>query len=154
MQEVGRQRALALGFHIDSVIGDVHVLPFPDNHFDVVTLQFASRHLRVQDVFTEIHRVLKPGGRFFHSDMLRPANPRVERLYYAYLRACLSLTSLLFRSNSAAKSLRAYFIDALEMFYSANELSGVLRELGFRDVSSKTLLAGMIGFHRAVKPAA
>lgn len=154
MQEVGRQRALSLGFHIDSVIGDVHALPFPDHHFDVVTLQWASRHLRVTDVFTEIHRVLKPGGRFFHCDMLRPANPLVESMYYAYLRACLSLTSFLFRSNSSAKSLRTYFIDALEMFYSADELSGVLQELGFRDVTSKTLLGGMIGFHRAVKPAA
>lgn len=43
MQEVGQQRAEALGFHINSVIGDVHSLPFPDAHFDIVTLQFASR---------------------------------------------------------------------------------------------------------------
>ena len=34
MQDVGRQRAAACGFHIHSVIGDVHELPFPDNHFD------------------------------------------------------------------------------------------------------------------------
>jgi len=154
MQVVGKQRAQALGFNIGSTIGDVHVLPFPDNHFDVVTLQWASRHLRVKDVFSEIHRVLKPGGRFFHCDMLRPANPTVERIYYAYLRVCLSLTSLMFRSNSAAKSLRTYFIDALEMFYSADELSEVLRGLGYCDVSSKTRMAGTIGFHRAVKPAA
>lgn len=152
MQVVGKQRAQALGFHIGSVIGDVHVLPFPDNHFDVVTLQWASRHLRVKEIFAEIHRVLKPGGRFFHCDLLRPANPLVERIYYAYLRACLSLTSLMFRSNSAAKNCRKYFIDALEMFYSADEMSEVLRAQGFRDISSKTLLAGMIGFHRAVKP--
>jgi SAM-dependent methyltransferase len=58
-----------------------HVLPFPDNHFDVVTLQYASRHLRVDRVFGEILRVLKPGGRFHHCDMLRPGNPLMERLY-------------------------------------------------------------------------
>ena len=46
MQEVGRQRAGALGFRIPSVIGDVHALPFPDNHFDVVTRQYAPRYLR------------------------------------------------------------------------------------------------------------
>jgi demethylmenaquinone methyltransferase/2-methoxy-6-polyprenyl-1,4-benzoquinol methylase len=33
MQEVVRQRAKRLGFHINSVIADVHTLPFPDNHF-------------------------------------------------------------------------------------------------------------------------
>ena len=58
MQEVGRQLAEQEGFHIESVIGDVHKLPFPDNHFDVVTLQWASRHLRVMDVYAEIRRVL------------------------------------------------------------------------------------------------
>ena len=153
MQEVGRARAQAAGFHIDSVIGDVHRLPFPDNHFDRVTLQFASRHLRVKEVFSEIRRVLKPGGSFHHCDMLRPGNPVVEKLYYGYLRACLAVTGLLFRSGTAAMNAKKYFLDALELFYSADELSEVLQSLGYVDVRSKTLLAGMIGFHRAVKPA-
>jgi len=155
MQEVGRQRAEARGLKLaSSTIGDVHVLPFPDNHFDVVTLQWASRHLRVRDLFTEIHRVLKPGGRFHHCDMLRPGNPLVEKLYYAYLRGSLAITGLLFGSGSAALGAKKYFIEALEMFYSAEELSQVLRELGYRDVISKSLLAGMIGLHRAAKPLA
>src|SRR6476661_4010581 len=79
MQEVGAREASRRGFRIRSFIGDVHELPFPDNHFDLVTLQFASRHLRVKRVFSEILRVLKPGGHFHHCDMLRPANPIVER---------------------------------------------------------------------------
>ena len=152
MQEVGRQRAEARGFRIGSTIGDVHKLPFPDNHFDVVTLQFASRHLRIREVFSEIHRVLKPGGRFHHCDMLRPANRTVEKAYYAYLRFCLSFTGFVFRSGPAALNCKRYFINALEMFYSAEELSSVLVELGFRDVNYKTVFAGMLGFHRAVKP--
>ena len=152
MQEVGKQRAGALGLHIDSTIGDVHKLPFPDNHFDLVTLQWASRHLRIREVFSEIRRVLKPGGRFCHCDMLRPANPVVKKLYYVYLRACLSITGLLFRSGPPTQNCKKYFMDALDMFYSAEELSLVLKELQFRDVSAKTMMAGMIGFHRAVKP--
>ena len=154
MQEVGRQRAEAKGFHIASTIGDVHELPFPDNHFDVVTLQFASRHLRVRQVFSEIRRVLKPGGHFHHCDMLRPGNRTVERLYYAYLRMCLSFTGFLFRSGPAALNCKQYFINALQMFYSAEELSVVLRELDYVDVTAKTPLFGMLGFHRAVKPQA
>jgi len=152
MQEVGQQRAQARGLRIQSVIGDVHELPFPDNHFDVVTLQYASRHLRVKRVFEEIRRVLKPGGRFYHCDMLRPGNPVVEKLYYAYLRFCLAMTGTLFRSGQPALNCKKYFIDALQMFYSADELCGMLRDLGYRDVAAKTLFAGMIGFHRATKP--
>jgi demethylmenaquinone methyltransferase/2-methoxy-6-polyprenyl-1,4-benzoquinol methylase len=152
MQAVGRQRAEAQGFRIHSVIGDVHALPFPDNHFDIITLQFASRHLRVKHVFSEIHRVLKPGGHFYHCDMLRPGNPLVEKLYYAYLRMCLAFTGFMFRSGTAALNCKKYFINALEMFYSADELSDVLRELGYCDVAAKTVFAGMLGFHRAAKP--
>lgn len=152
MQEVGRKLADQEGFHIESVIGDVHKLPFPDNHFDVVTLQWASRHLRIMDVCGEISRVLKPGGYFYHCDMLRPGNKVVEKLYYTYLRASLSITAVLFQSGDAARNCKKYFINALSLFYSAEEFSQMLRHIGFENVSHKTLLCGMIGFHRAMKP--
>jgi len=154
MQEVGQKNARALGFEIRSIIDDVHTLPFPDNHFDIVTLQFASRHLRVRRVFSEIRRVLKPGGRFHHSDMLRPSNPVVEQLYYTYLRFCLSFTARVFRSGQPALDCKDYFINALRMFYSAPELSDMLEDLGYCNVSHRTVFAGMLGFHRAVKPRA
>jgi demethylmenaquinone methyltransferase / 2-methoxy-6-polyprenyl-1,4-benzoquinol methylase len=152
MQEVGRHNAEMLGFHIHSVIDDVHTLPYPDGSFDVATLQFASRHLRIRQVASEIRRVLKPGGRFYHCDMLRPGNPTVEKLYYAYLRFCLWFTGFLFRSGPAALNCKEYFIQALQMFYSAQELSDMLEDVGFQDVTAKTVMAGMLGFHRAVKP--
>ncbi len=152
MQAVGQESAHKLGMQIDSTIGDVHSLPFPDNHFDVVTLQYASRHLRIMDVCHEIRRVLKPGGCFYHCDMLRPSNKIVEWSYYAYLRFCLNFTALLFRSSTSALDCKEYFINALRMFYSADELSELLRDVGFEKVSSQTLLGGMIGYHRAMKP--
>jgi demethylmenaquinone methyltransferase/2-methoxy-6-polyprenyl-1,4-benzoquinol methylase len=152
MQEVGRRNAEALGMRIRSVIDDVHTLPYPDSTFDVVTLQFASRHLRIQRVASEIRRVLKPGGRFYHCDMLRPGNRVVERLYYAYLRFCLWFTGFLFRSGPAALNCKKYFIQALQMFYTPQELSDMLEDVGFRDVTAKTVFSGMLGFHRAVKP--
>ena len=36
MQTVGRQRARDRDMHIRASIGDVHKLPYPDNHFDLV----------------------------------------------------------------------------------------------------------------------
>jgi demethylmenaquinone methyltransferase / 2-methoxy-6-polyprenyl-1,4-benzoquinol methylase len=151
MQEVGCRTAEQQGLRIESVIGDVHKLPFPDNHFDVVTLQYASRHLRIMDVSTEILRVLKPGGHFYHCDMLRPGNKVIESLYYAYLRACLTTTAWIFRSSPAAQNCKKYFISALRLFYSAEELSQLLRQVGYQSVTSKTLLSGMVGFHKALK---
>jgi demethylmenaquinone methyltransferase/2-methoxy-6-polyprenyl-1,4-benzoquinol methylase len=152
MQEVGRQRAAARGMKISSTIGDVHHLPFPDGHFDVVTLQWASRHLRIRQVAQEVLRVLRPGGRFHHCDMLRPASPVVEKLYYAYLKFCLNFTGMVFKSGVPALNCKRYFINALQMFYSAEEFSTLLREVGFVDVTHKTVFCGMIGYHRAAKP--
>src|SRR5689334_7445413 len=135
MQEVGRSCANRLGFQIKGAIADVHRLPFPDSHFDVVTLQWATRHLRVIDVFTEIRRVLKPGGRFYHCDMLRPANKIVEIAYYLYLHACVAIISTAFGSGPAALKCRKYFVDAIRMFYSTEQLSEILRELGYAHVA-------------------
>ena len=154
MQRVGRRLAGRQGLRVHSVICDVHELPFPDNHFDVVTLQWATRHLRALKVFSEIHRVLKPGGHFYHCDMLRPHVKMVEKLYIFYLKICLRLISRAFGSGSAALGCRGYFVDAVRMFYSVAELSSALSELGFSDVVGRPVLAGAVGFHAARKSAA
>jgi len=150
MQHVGQQQANAQGFHIDSTITDVHTLPFPDNHFDIVTIQFASRHLRLITVIKEIKRVLKPGGHFYHSDMLRPSNRLVEKAYFAYLTACVSIVAWVFKSNKYALGCKKYFVDALKMFYSPEEMTQLLYEQGFITVSSTSLLGGVVGSHKAI----
>lgn len=153
MQEEGQKRAKARGFKIESYIKDVHALPFPDASFDVVTLQFASRHLRVVDVFSEIRRVLRPGGSFYHCDMLRPANPLVATLYGGYLKACVSGTALAFGSGAAAWSCRNYFVRAIELFYSSAELTEMLKGIGFNEVTAQNAPGGVVAWHRAVKHA-
>lgn len=152
MQIVGRQRAQQRGLLIHATIGDVHRLPYPDAHFDIVTLQWASRHLRLDEVLEEVRRVLKPGGHFHHCDMLRPAHPRVAKLYFAYLRFCLNFTAALFRSGAPALNCRRYFIEALDNFYSPEEFSDLLRAHGMVHVVHRSLLAGLVGVHRAQKP--
>ncbi len=151
MQEVGKDRAERQGFSIKGHICDVHELPFPDNHFDVVTLQWATRHLRVIEVFSEINRVLKPGGHFYHCDMLRPANKMVEEFYCLYLKACLSLISWAFRCGPVSLKCRNYFVQAIRMFYSTEELSNVLSDLGFSNVIGNSVLGGTVAFHKACK---
>ena len=152
MQEVGGKVAREQGLTIHSHIGDVHRLPFPDDHFDVVTLQWATRHLRVIEVTREIHRVLKPGGRFYHCDMLRPANKIVAQAYYAYLTAIVGLISRAFRSAPAALACKRYFVDAIRLFYSTDEFSKLLEHQGFVDVKGRSVLLGTVAFHGAQKP--
>lgn len=151
MQKVGKERAAEQGFEINGHICDVHSLPFPDNHFDVVTLQYATRHLRVIEVFSEIKRVLKPGGSFHHFDMLRPSSKIIEEAYCLYLKGCLKATSWAINSGPEAKACRNYFVEAIRLFYSTEELSRLLSELGFDNVTGRSLLGGTVAMHKACK---
>lgn len=48
------------------VVADLEKLPFPDNSFDAVTSLWVLEHVHHPDrIFSEISRVLKPGGKFF-----------------------------------------------------------------------------------------
>ena len=151
MQDVGKERIGRLGFEVESVIGDVHKLPFPDDTFDIVTLEAASRHLRLVEAFSEILRVLKPGGSFHHCDMLKPRSKYLEQAYLAYLRASLFATGIIFRSESNVWGCVDYFIEAIREFYTSGELSSLLRYVGFVDVNDRSVFGGMVAFHKAVK---
>lgn len=151
MQDVGQKLARENGVEIESFVGDVHKLPFPDNSFDVVTLQWASRHLQIVDVFSEIHRVLKPGGSFYHHDMLRPENPVVQTLYSIYLKGCLSATALIFSSGKEAWGCRNYFVEAIELFYSSREITEILEHVGFTKVIAEDAIGGTMANHRAYR---
>ncbi len=150
MQEAGRNRARKYGVRIDSVIHDVHELPFPDRSFDVVTLQAASRHLQLDKVLPEIRRVLKPGGEFYHCDLLKPSNRAVGWLYLHFVRLAVGWTAWLFGSTDPSRKCRNYFKDAITNFYTPEELSEVFRLVGFARVTcEKSIWGGMVGFHKA-----
>lgn len=158
MQKIGAANAAVKGFSIKSVISDAHELPFERDNFDTVTLEFATRHLEVNKAFSEIYRVLKPGGHFYHFDLVKPVNPLVTFIYYNYLRFMIPVTSFTFlrkkkfdRSRKRFFKLGSYFIDAIHNFYTADELSVILKELGFKEVKSKTLAGGTFAIHQAGK---
>ena len=150
MQEEGANRAKKYGVSIDSIIQDVHQLPFADHSFDVITLQAASRHLQMDKVLPEILRVLKPGGKFYHCDMLKPSSPIVEWFYLNFLRLSVAWTALLFRSSDASKHCGSYFKEAISHFYTPEELTEVFRLVGFSNVTcKKSIWGGMVGFHKS-----
>ncbi len=69
-----RLRELLDRTHVPAAIvdGDVHDLPFPDSSFDTVTasLVFCSVDLPAR-ALAEVHRVLRPGGRFLFHEHVR-----------------------------------------------------------------------------------
>jgi SAM-dependent methyltransferase len=65
---------------------DAEKLPFPDNHFDVVTVAFGLRNMTHKDqAIAEMRRVLKPGGRLLvleFSKVWKPLAPAYD--FYSF----------------------------------------------------------------------
>ncbi len=143
-----RQRNLTIRAHVC----DAHTLPFADASFDAVTLQFASRHLKIVRAFKEIYRVLKPGGIFCHNDMLRPTSRAVLVPYLVYLRFSVWFTAKLFRSSAESMKCVGYFANAIRHFYTPRELTELLKEVGFVGIESRDFVTGVMSYHIAHKP--
>lgn len=148
----GQRRAGERKLTIHARVCDAHVLPFADNSFDAVTLQFASRHLEIIRAFKEIHRVLKPGGIFCHNDMLRPSSKIVEIPYLIYLRFSVWFTAMIFGSSAESKKCVGYFASSIRHFYTPGELAALLKGVGFADIESGDFLTGALAYHVVRKP--
>ena len=62
MLRVGRDRLVDAGVLLPTLVCDAESLPFPDSHFDVVSVAFGLRNMTHKDVaLQEMCRVLKPG---------------------------------------------------------------------------------------------
>ncbi len=152
MTAEGQRRARERNLAIHAQVHDAHVLPFADDSFDAVTLQFASRHLEIIKAFREIRRVLKPGGIFCHNDMLRPSSRIVGVPYLVYLRFSVWFTAKLFKSSPESMKCVGYFVDSIHYFYTPAEMTALLEEVGFADVESKSFLTGVMSYHISHKP--
>ena len=152
MTAEGQRRARERNQAIHARVCDAHALPFADNSFDAVTLQFASRHLEIIRVFREIYRVLKPGGIFCHNDMLRPALRTVEVPYLIYLRFSVWFTAKLFGSSVNSIKCVSYFANAIRHFYTPSELDELLKGVGFVGIESRSFITGVMSYHISRKP--
>ena len=64
MLRTGRNRLIDAGVILPTLVCDAEQLPFPDAHFDVVSVAFGLRNMTHKDrALTEMCRVLKPGGK-------------------------------------------------------------------------------------------
>jgi demethylmenaquinone methyltransferase/2-methoxy-6-polyprenyl-1,4-benzoquinol methylase len=101
MMEQGQKKIEEAGLatKIKLMRADASQIPFPDETFDLVTIAFGIRNMESPEtVLTEIHRVLKPGGRTLILEFSLPKNAflRFLSLFYLLLLCILQSIFLLY----------------------------------------------------------
>ena len=97
----------------------------------------------------EVHRVAWQGGLVVSLGFFLPMNRLLRKLYLGCLYAQRALWGLL----HGHPSLYTYIPDWLRSFVSIDDLSSLMRQVGFVPVHSRAFIFGGIGLHRGVKTA-
>ncbi|MFP4607705.1 bifunctional demethylmenaquinone methyltransferase/2-methoxy-6-polyprenyl-1,4-benzoquinol methylase UbiE [Thiohalospira sp.] len=147
----GRERLVNAGLagNIQYVQADAEHLPFPDNHFDRVTMAFGLRNVTDKEAaLASIHRVLKPGGRLLVLEFSRPVLPGLKPVYDAYSFTALPLMGRLVAGD--AESYR-YLAESIRMHPDQQTLAGMFEAAGFTGVTWHDLTGGIVALHVGYK---
>ena len=142
-------RQQGLSDRINNLQGDALNLPFPDEHFDAVTVAFGIRNMpdRVR-VLQEIRRVLVPGGGLSILEFTTPQGRLFRRLYLFYLNRVLPRLARLFTRNPEAYQ---YLAESIMRFPYPNEFVEELRQAGFREIGKYALTGGITYLYEGEK---
>ena len=152
MLKVGRDRLLDKGVagNVQFVQADAEALPFPDNHFDVVTIAFGLRNVtRKENALRSMLRVLKPGGRLLVLEFSKPGNPLLAKAYDTYSFSFMPLAGKLITNDS--ESYR-YLAESIRMHPDQETLKAMMVDAGFERVTYHNMTGGIVALHRGIKP--
>lgn len=148
MLRVGRDRLVDDGVITPVALADAEKLPFPDNHFRVVTVAFGLRNMTHKDrALAEMRRVLRPGGKLLVLEFSKVWAP-LQPFYDAYSFKVLPLMGKLLAKD--ADSYR-YLAESIRMHPDQATLKAMLEEAGLERVQVFNLAAGVVALHEGIK---
>ncbi len=127
------------GIAADFVQGDAERLPIPDSSIDVVTCGFALRNFGSLDTaFSEIGRVLRPGGRISLLDVDRPGSRLVAAVHSFHFDRIVPFVGGLMSDRQAYR----YLPESTVYLPEANEMRAMLEKHGLVEVEQRRFLFG------------
>ncbi|MBI2746147.1 MAG: bifunctional demethylmenaquinone methyltransferase/2-methoxy-6-polyprenyl-1,4-benzoquinol methylase UbiE [Burkholderiales bacterium] len=148
MLRVGRDRLIDAGVVLPTVVCDAEKLPFPDRHFDLVTVAFGLRNMTHKDVaLAEMCRVLKPGGKLLVLEFSKVAPPLAKAYDWYSFKILPQLGKLV---AGDADSYR-YLAESIRMHPGQEELKAMMKKAGFGHVDFHNMSGGVVALHVGIK---
>jgi demethylmenaquinone methyltransferase / 2-methoxy-6-polyprenyl-1,4-benzoquinol methylase len=151
MLKVGRSRLADRGIigNVTYAQANAECLPFPDNHFDVITIAFGLRNVTDKEkALASMFRVLKPGGRLLVLEFSKPVAPGLGPIYDQYSFKLLPLMGKLVTNDSESYK---YLAESIRMHPDQETLKGMMEGVGFEQVDFHNLTGGIVALHRGFK---
>ena len=148
MLRTGRDRLLDAGIALPTLVCDAEKLPFPSNHFDVVSVAFGLRNMTHKDVaLSEMNRVLKPGGKLLVLEFSKVAPP-LEKIYdWDSFKVLPKLGKLVAGDDASYR----YLAESIRMHPTQEELKALMKSSGFGHVDYHNLTGGLVALHAGIK---
>ena len=148
MLRTGRDRLLDAGVILPTVVCDAEQLPFPDGHFDIVSVAFGLRNMTHKDAaLREMCRVLKPRGRLLVLEFSRVAKP-LEKAYDWYSFQVLPRLGKLVAGDDSSYR---YLAESIRMHPDQDTLKAMMQDAEFENVEYFNMTAGVVALHRGYK---
>ena len=148
MLRVGRDRLTDKGILLPTLVCDAEKLPFPDGHFNLVSVAFGLRNMTHKDAaLKEMNRVLKPGGKLLVLEFSKVAKP-LEKVYDWYSFNILPKMGSMVAGDP--DSYR-YLAESIRMHPGQEELKALMQASGFGHVDYHNMSAGIVALHMGIK---
>ena len=148
MLRTGRDRLLDRGVVLPTVVCDAEHLPFPDQHFDRVSVAFGLRNMTHKDqALREMCRVLKPGGKLLVLEFSKVAPP-LEKIYDWY---SFNILPQLGRWVARDETSYRYLAESIRMHPGQDALKDLMKQNGFGHVDIHNLSAGIVALHVGIR---
>ena len=136
------------------VEGRAEALPFPDDHFDFLSMGYALRHISDLSVaFAEFERVLKPGGRLCVLEITQARSAWGRWVLKTYMRGVIPvLTRFVSSGRQRTSTMWRYYWDTIEACVPPERVMATLRGAGLQQVE-RHLEIGIFSEYQAVKAA-